>query len=186
MLSLCKFTLFIKCPLLPFIRSELSKFAFGMKRSRLFWASVSALMPAMLLWACNNDDDVQLSYQHTVQVGLYSMHTHNDTTLSTVQIFGVGREDSLLYDVTTCSDMFLNLNLKRDTTEFVFRTQTLEDDLFFSYTKRLSPVSGSAGIAMEITLDSVGHTSTFIDSVAIVYDKIKYNESRENVQIFVY
>lgn len=140
----------------------------------------------MALSSCNNEDDVQLSYQHTVQVGLYSMHTHNDTTLTEVQIYGVGRADSLLYDEESAGSLFLNMRMAHDTTEFVFRTQTLEDDLFFRYSRRLEPVSGTAGIAMEITLDSVGHTNTFIDSVAIVYNKVKYNESRENVQIFVY
>ncbi len=151
--------------------------------SAVFLAPIFA---AAMLASCNNDDDVQLSYQHTVQVGLYSMHTHNDTTLSEVQVYGVGREDSLLYDVSSTGSLYLNMRLAHDTTEFVFRTQTLEDDLFFRYRKQLVPVSGTAGIAMEITLDSIGYTSTFIDSVAIVYNKVKYNESRENVQIFVY
>ena len=149
-------------------------------------AAFSAFIATAALVSCNNDDDVQLSYQHTVQVGLYSMHTHNDTTLSDVQIFGVGREDSLLYDVKSAGSLFLNMRMAHDTTEFIFRTQTLEDDIFFIYSRQLVPVSGSAGISMEISLDSVGYTSTFIDSVAVVHDKVKYNESRENVQIFVY
>lgn len=136
--------------------------------------------------ACNAEDDLQLSYQHTVQVGLYSIHTHNDTTLTDVKIYGVGREDSLLYDSEVIGSLFLNLNLNRCTTEFVFRTMTLEDDLFFRYSKQKEPVSGSSGIAMEITLDSVGHTSTFIDSVAIVNKKIRYNESLENVRLYIY
>ncbi len=150
---------------------------------------LAAALPAgvaLLLASCNADDDIQLSYQHTAQVGLYSAHTRNDTTLRQVQIFGVGREDSLLYDTDAAGSLFLNLNLNRCTTEFVFRTQTLEDDLFFRYTAQKVPVSGSAGIAMEITLDSVGHTSTFIDSVAVVRPQIRYNESLENVQIFIY
>lgn len=144
------------------------------------------IVTMFLLSSCNNEDDVQLSYQHTVQVGLYSMHTHNDTTLTEIQVYGIGREDSLLYDVEHTGSLYLNMNMGRDTTEFVMKTQTLEDDLFFTYHKELVPVSGSAGIAMEITIDSVAHTSTFIDSVAVVYNKVKYNESRENVQLFVY
>ena len=138
------------------------------------------------LVACNAEDDLQLSYQHTVQVGLYSRHTHNDTTLTSAQIYGVGREDSMLYDVESVSSLFLNLNLSRCTTEYVFRTQTLEDDLFFSYHKQKVPVSGSSGIAMEIKLDSVGHTTTFVDSIAVVEPNIRYNESLENIQIYIY
>lgn len=145
-----------------------------------------ALMLIGCLWGCNAEDDLQLSYQHTVQVGLYSRHTHNDTTLMAVQVYGVGREDSLLYDVESVGSLFLNLNLSRCTTEYVFRTQTLEDDIFFGYHKQKVPVSGSSGIAMEVTLDTVGHTTTFIDSIAVVEPVIRYNESLENIQIYIY
>lgn len=135
--------------------------------------------------ACN-DNDMQLSYQHTAQIGIYSKHTKKDTVLTAVKIYGIGREDSLLYDVESIESLFLNLNMNRCTTQFVFKTQTLQDELFFSYAKRLEPVSGSGGITMQIHLDSVGHTQTFIDSVSIVNADIKYNESLENVQIFIY
>ena len=147
---------------------------------------LSFLFVAFIIVGCNNTDDMLLSYQHTVQVGLYSRSTHNDTTLTSVQVYGIGREDSLLYDVESVSSLFLNMNMNADNTQYVFKTQTLQDELFFSYRKRLSPVSGSGGITMELTLDSVGHTSVFVDSVAITYAEVNYNESRENVQIFVY
>lgn len=147
---------------------------------------MSLLFVAFIIVGCNNTDDMLLSYQHTVQVGLYSRSTHNDTTLTSVQVYGIGREDSLLYDVESVSSLFLNMNMNADNTQYVFKTQTLQDELFFSYRKRLSPVSGSGGITMELTLDSVGHTSVFVDSVAITYAEVNYNESRENVQIFVY
>lgn len=140
----------------------------------------------LALFAACDDDDIQLSYQHTVQVSLYSMHTHNDTVLTNVKIYGVGREDSLLYDVDEIGALFLNLNLKQNTTQFVFKTQTLQDELLFCYNQHLEPISGSGGIGVQLHLDSVGHTSVFIDSVSVVYPDIKYNESLENVQVFVY
>ena len=154
--------------------------------SKIILITIIAVMSVVAIQSCNSDDDVQLSYQHTVQVGLYSVHTKNDTTLTDVQVYGVGREDSLLYDETSLTSLYLNMNLHRCTTEFVVRTQTLEDDITFFYTKQLESVSGSAGIAMEIKLDSIEHTKTFIDSVAIVHRNVKYNESIENVRIFVY
>lgn len=146
----------------------------------------ATLMVLVGVVACNADDDMQLSYQHTVQVGLYSTHTHNDTVLTEVSVWGVGREDTLLYDGESLSKLFLNMNLNRCTTEFVVRTQTLEDDLFFGYTKQLKSVSGSKGIAMEITIDTVGYTRTFIDSVAIVERGVNYNESLENIELYIY
>ena len=144
-----------------------------------------AAMAATFITACNGDD-MLLSYQHTVQIGIYSTHTHADTVLTQVQIYGVGREDSLLYDAETLSDAFLNLNLKRDTTEYIFRTQTLQDNLFIRYRKSLEPVSGSGGLTINLHIDSIGYTNTFIDSIAIVRPGVNYNESLENVQIFVY
>ncbi len=147
---------------------------------------LASVLVILVLQACNNTDDMLMSYQHTVQVGLYSRSTHNDTTLTNVQVYGIGREDSLLYDTESVSTLFLNMNMNADTTKYVFKTQTLQDELFFSYRKRLSPVSGSGGITMELTLDSVGHTNVFIDSVSISYAEVNYNESIENVQIFVY
>lgn len=144
-----------------------------------------AAVAATLVTACNGDD-MLLSYQHTVQIGIYSTHTHADTVLTQVQIYGIGREDSLLYDEPSLSAAFLNLNLKRDTTEYIFRTQTLQDNLFFRYRKSLEPVSGSGGLTINLRIDSVGYTNTFIDSVAIVHPEVNYNESLENVKIFVY
>ena len=133
---------------------------------------------------CSNDD-MLLSYQNTLQVGFYSSHTHNDTTLTSVQAYGVGN-DSLLYDVDEIGELYLNLNMNADSTTFVIRTQTLQDELFVAYSKSLTPVSGSGGITMELRVDSISHTNVFIDSVSVVKAWVNYNESYENVQIFVY
>ncbi len=134
--------------------------------------------------ACNSADSALLSYQHTVQVGLYSCHTQNDTTLTNVQVRGVG-VDSLLYDEEELGEFFLNINMNADETQFILRTQTLQDEMTIRYTKSLESVGGS-GIAMELRIDSIGNTNTFIDSVSIVNKYIRYNESSENVQIFIY
>ncbi len=147
---------------------------------------IALFIPLALFSACNADDSALLSYQHTLQVGLYSVHTQNDTVLTDVKVYGIGREDSMLYDVESASSFYLNLNLSRCTTEFVIQTQTLQDNIFIRYDKELEPVSGSSGIAMEISVDSIGHTKTFIDSVSIVHKTIKYNESLENARFFVY
>ena len=134
--------------------------------------------------SCNNADSMILSYQHTVQAGLYSCHTGNDTVLTDVKVRGVG-VDSLLYDEKQIGSFFLNLNLNADETQFVLITQTLQDEMTIKYSKQLESVGG-AGIAMEVHIDSIGYTNTFIDSVAVVNSYLRYNESLENVQIFVY
>jgi len=132
--------------------------------------------------ACSNGDDILLSYQHTMQIGFYSRYTKNDTTLTSIKAWGVGREDSLLYDGSqSLHELFLNLNMKENRTQFVICSQMLRDEIDVRYSTSLQPVSGSGGITMEIHIDSVNHTNVFMDSVSI-----KYNESTQNVQIFVY
>ncbi len=147
---------------------------------------VSLLSLAALVVVACNEDDMLLSYQHTAQVGVYSMRTGDDTVLVNVDVTGIGRTDTL-YTAESTAELYLNLNLSSDTTGFRVCTQgTLVDELTFFYQKSLKPVSGSSGIAAEIHIDSVSYTSVFIDSVSIVEPDIIYNESETNVQIFIY
>lgn len=139
-----------------------------------------------LLPSCNAEDDMQLSYQHTIQVGFYSMHTHRDTVLTKVQIWGEGREDSLLVNQTQVGQFYLNVNMSAERVDYVVKTQTLQDDLGFDYRLHPTAVSGIAGVAMEVELLGVDHTRTFMDSVGITNPWIHYNENEENVAIYVY
>ena len=133
-------------------------------------------------------DDVVLSYQHNVQAGFYSARSvsHKDTTLTDVKIYGIGREDSALYNTSSISKLFLNLNLNQAQTGYIIHTKTLQDTIMFWYTKELTPISGAGGVTFALTIDSVGYTNTFIDSVSIIYPQLEYNENAENVKIFIY
>ena len=68
---------------------------------------------SLVVWACTVDD-MRLSYQHTVQFGIYSTNTKADTTLTNFSARGFG-EDSLLYDKeASVTQIFLNANLNAD------------------------------------------------------------------------
>lgn len=157
-----------------------------MKVSRTKIVLAYCLIALAIVVGCA-EEDMLLSYQNTLQVGFYSTRTKADTVLTKVSVHGIG-SDSLLYDEVTASELYLNLNMHSDTSAFVIRTQTLEDQIFVTYRRSLKPVSGSGGVTMEMRIDSVSHSgsSGFIDSVSIVNRGVKYNEGFENVQIFVY
>lgn len=136
--------------------------------------------------ACNGTDDMLLSYQHSMQAKFYSRNTHKDTVLTVVKVWGVGK-DELLYDGTqNLNELFLPLNMNDSKTEFVIASQTIQDIVTVEYKSHVQPVSGSGGLTMEIHLDTISATNTFIDSIAISHADIKYNENIENVKIFVY
>lgn len=144
-----------------------------------------ALLFVLALAACNEDDMV-LSYQHSVQVGLRSMHTKRDTVLTDIKIYGVGKADSLVHD-SKAGELFMLLDLNRDTTQFrlVLHKYT-EEMITFCYHKKLEPVAGGNGMAAHITLDTVMTTSMIVDSLAIENREIKYNENKTNVSFYVY
>ena len=154
---------------------------------RVLILSISVILLVMALKSCTSDD-VCLSYQHNVQTGFYSARsvTHADTTLSDVVIYGIGRADSALYNVSSINKLFLNLNLNQDYTGYVIHTKTLIDTIMFWYRKELTPISGTCGVTFSLTIDSVGYTNTFIDSVSIIYPYLQYKENAENVEIFIY
>lgn len=160
---------------------------FAVMKARRTKIVLASCIAALAVAAACNEEDMLLSYQNTLQVGFYSTRTHADTILTNVSARGLG-SDSLLYDEVTANGLYLNLNMHSDSTSFVIRTQTLEDQLHITYHRSLKPVSGAGGITMEMYIDSVSHsgTSGFIDSVAIVNHGVNYNEGFENVQIFVY
>ncbi|MDO4462770.1 MAG: DUF6452 family protein [Bacteroidia bacterium] len=162
-----------------------------MKINNIIGYFITLLM--MICVACNPEDDRLLSYQHTVQVGLYSAHTHNDTTLVNVKVWGENRPttdnvrvDSLLYDEPQVGSLFLNLNMNADSTVFYIKNRTLVDRVSFYYSKSLESVSGAGGITMEMKLDTMFHTMQSINSAKMVHKPIRYNEDRENVQLFIY
>lgn len=140
---------------------------------------------SLVVWACTVDD-MRLSYQHTVQFGIYSTNTKADTTLTNFSARGFGK-DSLLYDKeASVTQIFLNANLNADSVSYLVQTESLVDTISFWYTLSLSPVSGSGGVTSEVHVDSVWCSNAFIDSVSLVYPNVKYNESKENVQIYIF
>lgn len=156
-------------------------------RRNLTYHAVYIAVALVLAIGCSVDDAC-LSYQHNVQTGFYSSKSvkQNDTTLTDVSIWGLGREDSALYRVASAGKLFLNLNLNKGETGYVIRTRTLQDTMYFWYSKEPVTISGSCGITFDVHIDSMAYSNTFIDSVSIVYPNLRYKENFENVKIFIY
>jgi hypothetical protein len=141
----------------------------------------------ILTATCCDEDSICLSNQHAVQASLYSAlyTTDEDTSLSDASVIGVELTDSV-YANETIQDLFLPLSFTSDTTIYVIYNNTLRDTVWFSHTKELYFISGECGFSFNFHLDSVWTTHIFIDSVAIYYDEINYNESVENVKIYIF
>lgn len=148
---------------------------------------ISAVAFCCAVAACTVDD-MRLSYQHSVQVSFYSSKTKADTTLNNFSATGIGAAEGKLYDdVSKLHQAFLNTDLNATAVKYILENGSLKDTVGFWYSVSLEPVSGSGGITAAVHLDSVKSMSkVFIDSISLVYPDVKYNESKENVKIFIY
>ena len=160
---------------------------YGLLMKNIFYI-LSVVVLIFVFSRCNEMGGICLSNQNAAQVGLYSSYHHGDvdTVLTNLYIAGIGREDSLVYDSATVSDLFLPLSMHRDTTGFIIKVKTLIDTLWFAYSRNLTYVSGDCGMAVEIDVDTVWFTDRFLDSVVIIQPLIRYNENVENIKLYIY
>ncbi len=148
---------------------------------------VLTIILSVIFGRCDSGgDDICLSNQNAAQAGLYSAHSlsDKDTVLTDLYIQGVGN-DSILYDSVAVNSLFLPLSMHTDTTAYRIKVKTLLDTIWFVYRRDLSYVSSSCGLTMNIEIDTILFTGRFIDSVAINYPYILYNENIENVKIYI-
>ncbi len=151
------------------------------------------LLMLTMLFSCDaGADELCISNQQSVQIGLYSANTIDapDTTLQNVTIFGINNmvpSDSLITDSAIVSKAFLPLNMFSDTTRYVMKIGNASDTISFIHRKNLSFISEECGFIFQFDVDTVLHTEySFIDSVSINYPSVIYNENLENVKIYIY
>ena len=108
-----------------------------------------------------------------------------DTILEDITVFGIGREDSLLYEQDTTNAINFRLSPFVDTTGIVIVYGPLYDTLTFYYSRELRMVSPECGFAILFDIEKLSNTSNFIDSVSLIDPKLEGIET-EHLQIFVY
>jgi len=144
-------------------------------------------------YSCDeSSSEICYSNQQSVQTGFYSSYHKNDidTTLNNVTLVGImdsERIDTMIAKDESIKKSFLPLSMFHDTTHYVIQVNNFTDTISFVHSKELSFVSEECGFIFEFEIDTVLYSKTsFIDSVAISYPSVIYNESKENVKIYIY
>lgn len=161
------------------------------KLKSFFFTSIYASI--LLLVGCDGgNQEICYSNQQSVQTGFYSSYQLNDvdTTLSNVTLVGIkdeSRLDSIISDNESVKKSFLPLSSFFDTTNYVVQVNNFTDTISFVHSKELSFISEECGFIYEFKIDTVLYSNTsFIDSVVVSYPSVIYNESKENVKIYIY
>ena len=137
--------------------------------------------------SCNIDRPCDEQIRFPVNTGFYYFTDVEvkDTILEDITVFGIGREDSLLYDQDTTNTISFRLSPYVDTTEIVIMYSHSYDTLTFYYSRELRMVSPECGFAFLFDIEKLNNTSNFIDSVSLIDPKLEDIEA-EHLQIFVY
>ncbi len=137
-----------------------------------------------LFWQCAQDDFF-LSNQNAVQIKFASIYTGNDTTLGKFTAYGLGRADSLIYDSVSTQTAFLPLRFDIDTTAFIIQNYSMRDTIVFSHTKEPYYVSADDGFTYNLSIEKVTFTENFIYNISVLNSGVNYNESDQNVKIYI-
>lgn len=156
-----------------------------MKGKGLFFLLVLVL--AFYSASCTQEE-MCLSNQHALQLGLYSAYstTDSDTSLVSATVYGINPGKDSIYKSEPVNKLFLPLSFISDTTAFVIDEGSLRDTIWFRHSKEMKYISRDCGFTYNFKLDSIWFTDEIVDSVAISNAGVNYSESLENVKIYIY
>ena len=146
-------------------------------------ASIIILMVALVscnLNLCEESTDVNFI------LGFYTVdeEIERDSVVYDLTIYGVGREDSLLYDHGAARKITLPLDMTSDTSRFVINIGGIQDVCTITCTRFVRLLSHDCGFITEFEILDFNHTTVNIDSVAIIQPKVT-NFEEEHVKIFL-
>jgi len=156
------------------------------KKDRKIWFAAVVTLLLLMAGACNpskrclEETDV---FMH-VRFVTTDEGEDRDTTLQEAQIYGVGREDSLLA-YGSIHKIDLPLNAHYDSTAFVIVSDTLKDTLTCRYTRTTRLLSFECGFIAEFHDLQLQITHHFLDSVTVI-NPLVTNTDDENVKIYLF
>jgi hypothetical protein len=119
-------------------------------------------------------------------IGFYTIDDGKarDSIVNNLTVYGVGREDSLLYNQSIARKITLPLSLVSDTSRFIIQIDGSQDLCVIEYTRFVRLISHDCGFITEFDIQDFKYTKTNIDSVSIIQSKVT-NFEEEHIKIFL-
>ena len=141
----------------------------------------------LLFFSCESDESCEQSTVSALNAGFYTIVDSIPEAIKAdnFTVYGIGREDSLIYDQASSVGSFvLPLSSFCDTTGFVFILGAETDTIRFLYSRELHLLSMECGFATYYYIERIDNTSNTIDSVCVVNEKVTTGDD-ENIQIYL-
>lgn len=141
----------------------------------------------LLFFSCESEESCEQSTISALNAGFYSIvdSLPESITIDNFSVFGVGREDSLLFNqANSVSSFVLPLSPSCDTTKFVLTVGTETDTITFMYSRELHLLSMECGFTTYFYIEKTENTFNVIDSISVVKKNVTTGDD-ENIQICI-
>jgi len=147
---------------------------------------ISGIIALLLAFSSCDENLCEESTDVNFILGFYTIEDDRviDSIVSNLTIYGIGREDSLLYNQVVARKITLPLSPTSDTSRFILRINETEDVCVFTYTRFVRLISHDCGFITEYDILGFDHTNNNIDSVAIIQSTVT-NFEEEHIKIFL-
>jgi hypothetical protein len=141
----------------------------------------------IVISSCNFERACDKPTKFPVQTKFYNSNssTLRDTVLKDVSLYGVGREDSLIYNDIDTNQLNYRLSPFSETTKIILNAFSKTDTLTYHYLRHIELVSQSCGFAMFFDIKEITFSGSFIDSVHLI-DPTLDASKEEHLQVFVH
>jgi len=143
---------------------------------------IGLFIAVILISACSSEG----CYEDTeANLSIHLRETDAETIaeIDSITIFGIGPEDSLLYNNTSVKSVTLPLYGAEDYTDFVVINGLISDTIRIWYSSSLTFISKACGYSYLHDIESVEHTKHRIDTVLIINKSVS-TEDEENLRTF--
>lgn len=136
--------------------------------------------------SCNINRPCDEPTKFPVQSGFYNSNSVglSDTIMENLSLYGIGQEDSLLYQGIDTNKVNYSLSPFTDSTKIVILAFSKSDTLTFIYRRHLELVSPECSFAMFFEIQKIHTTTNFIDSLSLL-DNTLDADTKEHLRIFV-
>ncbi|MDR0370644.1 MAG: hypothetical protein LBH80_02140 [Prevotellaceae bacterium] len=147
-----------------------------------------------LFISCGSDDTCRQNMYVAMRVRFYQQTTDSETgavgtgtlTLDSLTVKGVGVDSVLINNQKKRSDVNVFLKRFKNETLYVFTFNDINDTLTILHQNEEELLSFECGYLTTYTLDTVYHTTHYIDSIAIKSRTVNATSNEENLSIYKY
>jgi len=139
----------------------------------------------IILSSCQTNKECDISTESLLKANFYIMDGEEEQAVfvDPISVYGLGREDSLLYENDSISSVFLPLSPVSETLGFVFAIATYKDTISFTYETKTYLESIECGFISNYSIDSIKYTQNVIDTIILIKKGVTI-EDEDHVKIF--